>query len=71
MSAVTVSKIQKIKSLITLARPPFHTVGVLPFALGAVMAYQATGVFHWALWGWGTLAVVLIMLSTYLAGEYF
>jgi len=63
--------IRKIKSWITLARPPFHTVGVLPFALGAVMAYRETGIFHWALWGWGTLAVVLIMLSTYLAGEYF
>ncbi|MBC7228609.1 MAG: prenyltransferase [Thermoflexales bacterium] len=35
------------------------------------MAYRETGLFHWALWGWGTLAVVLIMLSTYLAGEYF
>jgi 1,4-dihydroxy-2-naphthoate octaprenyltransferase len=71
MTTATLSGIQKIKGLITLARPPFHTVGVLPFALGAVMAYRETGVFHWALWGWGTLAVVLIMLSTYLAGEYF
>ncbi len=71
MTTATLSGIQKIKSWIVLARPPFHTVGVLPFALGAVLAYRATGTFHWALWGWGTLAVVLIMLSTYLAGEYF
>lgn len=62
---------QRVKSWIALARPPFHTVGVLPFALGAVMAYRETGIFPWAIWGWGTLAVVLIMLSTYLAGEYF
>ncbi len=54
-----------------MARPPFHSVGVLPFALGTVMARQTLGYFPWALWGWGTLAVVLIMLSTYLAGEYF
>ncbi|MCX7856120.1 MAG: prenyltransferase [Anaerolineae bacterium] len=71
MTTTTLSGLQKIKSWIALARPPFHTVGILPFALGAVMAYRETGVFHWALWGWGTLAVVLIMLSTYLAGEYF
>lgn len=71
MTTATLSGIQRIKSWIALARPPFHTVGVLPFALGAVMAYRETGVFPWALWGWGTLAVVLIMLSTYLAGEYF
>jgi 1,4-dihydroxy-2-naphthoate octaprenyltransferase len=71
MTTATLSEIQKIKSWLTLARPPFHTVGILPFALGAVMAYRETGAFRWALWGWGTLAVVLIMLSTYLAGEYF
>lgn len=71
MTTATLSGIQRVKSWIALARPPFHTVGVLPFALGAVMAYRETGIFPWALWGWGTLAVVLIMLSTYLAGEYF
>ncbi|MCS7179324.1 MAG: prenyltransferase [Anaerolineae bacterium] len=71
MSTVPWPIVRKIKGWIVLARPPFHTVGILPFALGAVMAYQETGVFPWTLWGWGTLAVVLIMLSTYLAGEYF
>lgn len=70
-SPATLPFIRKLQGWIALARPPFHTVGILPFALGAVMAYQATSTFPWALWGWGTLAVVLIMLSTYLAGEYF
>ncbi len=61
----------KSRAWLTLTRPPFHTVGVLPFALGSVMAWRAEGVFNWALWGWGTLAVILIMLSTYFSGEYF
>lgn len=63
--------LQKLRGWIVMARPPFHSVGILPYALGAVMVYRATGTFPWALWGWGTLAVVLIMLSTYLAGEYY
>ncbi len=71
MTVASTSLSRRIQGWITLARPPFHTVGILPYALGAVMAYRATGAFPWALWGWGTLAVVLIMLSTYLAGEYF
>jgi 1,4-dihydroxy-2-naphthoate polyprenyltransferase len=56
---------------LAMCRPPFHSVGVLPFALGAVLARHVTGATSWALWGWGTLAVILIMLSAYLSGEYF
>jgi 1,4-dihydroxy-2-naphthoate octaprenyltransferase len=61
----------KSKAWITLARLPFHTVGVLPFTLGAVLAWRDTDFFHWGLWVWGVLAVVLIMFATYLAGECF
>jgi len=65
------AKMEKIKGWFALDRPPFHTVGVLPFALGAVMAWRVSGTFSWALWMWGALGVILIMTSAYLAGEYF
>jgi 1,4-dihydroxy-2-naphthoate octaprenyltransferase len=61
---------QKIGAWFALSRPPFHTVGVLPFVLGSVLAWRLTGVFRWGILGWGTAGVVLVMLSTYYAGEY-
>jgi 1,4-dihydroxy-2-naphthoate octaprenyltransferase len=45
-------------------------VGVLPFLLGTVLAWQQAGTFRPDVFGWGTLGVVLIMLATYYAGEY-
>jgi 1,4-dihydroxy-2-naphthoate polyprenyltransferase len=60
-----------IKAWLMMARIPFHTVGVLPFCLGAVLAWRTTGAFNWPVFLFGTLAVVLIMLATYLAGEYY
>ncbi|MDQ7826819.1 MAG: prenyltransferase [Candidatus Eremiobacteraeota bacterium] len=54
-----------------LARLPFHTVGVFPFILGSVLAWRETGAFNWPVILWGTLAVILIMAATYLAGEYY
>ncbi len=56
---------------ITLARPPFHTVGVLPFVLGAVLAYRLENVFNLEVFLLGLAAVILIMLSTYQLGEFF
>ncbi|MDI7277631.1 MAG: prenyltransferase [Anaerolineae bacterium] len=53
-----------------LARPPFHTVGVLPFVLGMVLAHRLTGIFRWQVAAVGTLGVVLVMLATYFAGEH-
>ncbi len=53
-----------------MARPPFHTVGLLPFVLGCVLARQQTGRFRWDVALWGVAGVVLVMLATYLAGEY-
>ena len=52
-----------------LSRPPFHSVGVLPFILGGVLAWQQNGTFRWDVWFWGVLGVVFIMLATYYAGE--
>ena len=61
---------KKLFAWFTLSRPPFHSVGVLPFVLGGVLAWQQASVFRWDILGWGTLGVVLIMLATYYAGEY-
>ncbi len=61
----------KFKAWIRLARPPFLTVGVLPFTLGSIFAWYNEGYFDWVLWAWGTVAVVLVMLCTYWSGECF
>jgi 1,4-dihydroxy-2-naphthoate octaprenyltransferase len=61
---------KKAIAWIALSRPPFHLVGVLPFILGGVLAWQQTGAFRWDVCLWGTLGVVLVMLATYYAGEY-
>lgn len=62
---------KSVRAWLMMARIPFHTVGVFPFCLGAVLAWRLSGYFSWGVFVWGTLAVVLIMLSTYLAGEYY
>jgi len=46
-------------------------VGVVPFGLGAVMAYKVTGMFSWPVFILSVLAVIAIMLSTYYNGEYY
>lgn len=66
----TRSKGETIKGWIQLSRPPFHLVGVFPFVLGTVLAWRTYEVFNWPVFIWSTIAVVLIMLSTYYGGEY-
>jgi 1,4-dihydroxy-2-naphthoate octaprenyltransferase len=61
---------KKLRAWLALSRPPFHSVGVLPFTLGAVLARQLGRAFRWDIFAWGVLGVVLIMLATYYAGEY-
>ena len=56
---------------VTLSRPPFHTVGLLPFFLGTLLAWRLENVFRFDIFVLGSFAVILIMLSTYHAGEYF
>lgn len=56
---------------IALSRPPFHTVGILPFLLGTLLAWRMEARFDRLIFGLGAMAVILIMLSTYHAGEYF
>lgn len=61
---------QKLRAWLALSRLPFLSVGVLPFILGSVLAWRHSGAINWAIATWGTLGVVLIMLATYYAGEY-
>jgi 1,4-dihydroxy-2-naphthoate octaprenyltransferase len=62
---------KKLSAWLSLSRPPFHSVGVLPFILGGVLAWwRPGGAFRWDVCAWGTLGVVLVMLATYYAGEY-
>jgi 1,4-dihydroxy-2-naphthoate octaprenyltransferase len=65
------SNIEKIKAWIGLSRPPFHTVGILPFILGTFLAYRLTSVFNLEVFILGISGVIMVMLSTYHAGEYF
>lgn len=58
-----------IREWVTLSRPPFHVVGVLPFILGSVLAWWLGGSFRWEILAWGTAGVVCVMLATYYAGE--
>lgn len=60
----------KLSAWIALSRPPFHTVGVLPFILGNVIAWRVIGTFRWSIFAWGAVGVIAVMLATYYAGEY-
>lgn len=61
---------ERLSAWLALSRLPFHSVGVLPFILGMVLARRSKEIFRWDICAWGTLGVVLVMLSTYYAGEY-
>jgi 1,4-dihydroxy-2-naphthoate octaprenyltransferase len=67
LSIVTLSK---LKSWLRLSRPMFHIVGVLPFFLGAILAWHDTNMFRVDVFLLGSLGAVLIMLAAYFAGEY-
>jgi hypothetical protein len=59
------SNIDKIKAWIGLSRPPFHTVGILPFMLGTFLAYKINSTISIEVFILGVSGVILIMLSTY------
>ncbi len=61
----------KIAGWLGLSLPPFHTVGILPFILGTVLAWRLDSSFNSRVFALSSLGVVLVMLSTYHAGEYF
>lgn len=52
-------------------RLPFHSVGVAPFTLGALLAWRWEGLFNWPVYLLGVGAVILIMGMTYFTNEYF
>jgi 1,4-dihydroxy-2-naphthoate octaprenyltransferase len=54
-----------------LGRAPFHSVGVLPFLLGNILAWRLEGTLSAPILVLGVTAVSLIMLTTYLNGEVF
>lgn len=60
----------RIQAWFALSRPPFHTVGILPFVLGTVLAYNAQQSFRLSIFLLGTAGVIFIMLATYYSGEY-
>lgn len=61
----------RIGSWLTMFRLPFHTVGVFPFISGAVLAWSQGAAVNVPVMVLATVAVSLIMLTTYLAGEYY
>ena len=65
------SNIEKLRGWIGLSRPPFHTVGILPFILGTILAYRINSTISIEIFLLGVSGVILIMLSTYHSGEYF
>ena len=54
-----------------LSHPPFHTVGIFPFILGTVLAWRLDTSFNITTLILSTLGIVLVMLATYHAQEYF
>ena len=52
-----------------LARPLFHTVGILPFILGLVLSWGMGNPINWPVFLLGVLMVVAIMLAAYYGGE--
>ncbi len=59
-----------MKAWFALARPPFHIVGILPFILGTLLAWKLAGQLRLGVLLLGAVGVTLIMLATYLSGEY-
>lgn len=70
-SSIVISPAATIKDWLRLARLPFHLVGVAPLLVGYLWVGHGGELVDWSLAAWATVAVVLIMLSTYLTGEYF
>jgi 1,4-dihydroxy-2-naphthoate octaprenyltransferase len=61
----------KFAGWLGLLHPPFHTVGIFPFILGTVLAWRLDSDFNVAVLILSVLGVVLVMLATYHAEEYF
>jgi 1,4-dihydroxy-2-naphthoate octaprenyltransferase len=62
---------QRLRTWLSLARLPFYSVGILPFILGIVLAWNHDYSISLVVAILSTIAVILIMAVTYLAGEYY
>ena len=60
-----------VRDWLALARLPFHSVGVLPFVLGTVLAVRSGVPLSVDLLAAGLAVVVCVMLATYLLGEFY
>jgi AdoMet-dependent heme synthase len=60
-----------LRSWITLFRPGPTARGVLPFLLGAVIAWSQGYAINWLVLLLSSLAVICIMLMTFLVNEYY
>lgn len=57
------------KDWVALSRPHFHSVGVLPFVLGLTLSWRIGNPINCPVFLLGLLAVILVMLAAYYAGE--
>ncbi|MBC8481840.1 MAG: prenyltransferase, partial [Planctomycetes bacterium] len=64
-------KIATLRAWFTLSKPLTHVLGILPFSLGGVLAWNLTGSFDWAVFGLGIFGALLLMLVACYSGEYF
>lgn len=62
---------QSLISWLTLVRLGATARGVLPFLLGVVIAWSQGNPINWAVLALSTIAVICIMLMTFLVNEYF
>ncbi|HSV43995.1 MAG TPA: prenyltransferase [Candidatus Bathyarchaeia archaeon] len=62
-------RFQEIKIWISLSRPPFQVVGILPFVVGSLLPLRMVTAFDLPVFLWGLLVVVLVMSATYFNGE--
>lgn len=60
-----------LKNWITLARLPLHSVGIAPMLVGTVWANQYGIEINWLLAFFAILAVMMTIVTTHYAGEYF
>lgn len=58
-----------LKDWFRLSRPLFHSVGILPFILGLTLSWRLGNPINWPIFLLGLLGLILVLLSTYYAGE--
>ena len=61
----------RVAAWLALSRLPFHSVGILPCILGMVIASHSGYAINWGVVFLSVVTIILIMLATYLAGEYY